>query len=455
VSFRNRLILFFALIVAVPVTVVALGLTRVADESRTASTDAALTTSAQAALSVFGDELRAASRAGSAAGRDPGLAAAMRGRDSEAAESVAARLARDEKLAGLAVLTPAGDTLASVGEPGPAGEVEVAVRGAGGALGRVRATALRPEDYVSRVSALTGSEAALLQGDRVLASTAPIDPSGLPPGETEAELDDGESRVLTATPDDARRAVRIAVFRPMEPAGLETSRTVLAGAVIAFLVLGLLFVIVLVRALQGQVRRMLSAAHRIGGGDFSQRLPVQGNDELAGLAREFNTMSERLGAQMDELRDQRLELDLAGRRIGEAIAAGDRRSLLEVAAEAAVSTCGADVARVIVTGVAATDVEAGDVSAPLDDAMRAAENTALRDGVWSESAAGGAFAAAQPLLGSRGRTNRHAVIAIARAAQPFDASEREMLRYLADKLSVSLEKIEMHELVFEREVAAT
>ncbi len=171
-SFRTRLILFFALIVLVPVTVVALGLTRVADESRTASTDAALTTSAQAALSVFGDELRAASRGASAAGRDPELAVALRGRDSDAAESAAARLARDEKLAGLAVLTPAGDTLASVGEPGPAGAVEVAVHGASGALGRVRATALRPEDYVNRVSALTGSEAALLQGDRVLASTA-------------------------------------------------------------------------------------------------------------------------------------------------------------------------------------------------------------------------------------------------------------------------------------------
>ena len=68
VSFRTRLILFFALIVLVPVTVVALGLTRVAGESRTASTDAALTTSAQAALSVFGDEQRAASRGASAAG---------------------------------------------------------------------------------------------------------------------------------------------------------------------------------------------------------------------------------------------------------------------------------------------------------------------------------------------------------------------------------------------------
>ena len=451
-SFRTRLILFFALIVLVPVMVVALGLTRVADESRTASTDAALTTSAQAALSSFGDEQHSASHAATAAGRDPGLTAALRGRDAGAAEAAAARLAREEKLAGLAVLTPGGDTLASVGEPQTAGGAEVAVHGADRPLGQVRATTLRPDDYVNDVSALTGSEAALLQGDRVLASTAPIDPAALPPGDDEAELDAGKSRVLTATPDGAGASVRVAVFRTLEPAGFEASRPLLVGAGIAFLVLGLLFVVVLVRGLQGQVRRMLSAAHRIGGGDFSQRVPVQGNDELAGLAREFNTMSERLGAQMNELRDQRLELDLAGRRIGEAFAADDRRSLLEVAAEAAVSTCRADAARVMLTGAGAGDIEAGDLSAPgLEDAMRDAENKALRDGVWSESRAGDAFAAAQPLPGARGKRGRHAMITIARAERQFDAGESELLRYLAEKLSVSLEKIELRELVLEPE----
>ena len=40
---------------------------------------------------------------------------------------------------------------------------------------------------------------------------------------------------------------------------------------------------------------MLAAARRIGGGDFRGQVPVQGNDELAGLAREFNRMSARLG----------------------------------------------------------------------------------------------------------------------------------------------------------------
>lgn len=457
VSFRTRLILFFALIVLVPVTVVALGLARIADESRTASTDAALTTSAQTALSLFGDEQQAAARGASAAGRDPELAVALRGRHRGAAERAAARLARDEKLTSLAVLRPAGAPLAKVGDRAAPGAVEVAVHGAGGPIGRVRAATLRAQEYVNRVSELTGSEAALLRGDRVLASSAPIDAAGIPPGDGEAELAGGESRVLTNTPAGTRPGVRIAVFRPMEAAGFEAPRPLLLAAAIAFLVLGLLLVIVLVRALQGQVRGMLSAAHRIGGGDFSQRLLVQGNDELAGLAREFNTMSERLGAQMNELRDQRLELDLAGRRIGEAFAAGDDRgSLIEVAAETAVSTCGADAARVILTGIVAGEVEAGNVAAPgLDDAMRAAEDRALGGGGWSESQVGGAFAVAQPLPKAGGTRGRHAAITIARVARPFDASEREMLRYLADKLAVALEKIELHELVSERTVMTT
>jgi HAMP domain-containing protein len=456
VSFRTRLILFFALIVLVPVTVVALGLARIADESRTASTDAALTTSAQTALSLFGDEQQAAARGASAAGRDPELAVALRGRHRGAAERAAARLLRDEKLTGLAVLRPAGAPLAQVGDRAAPGAVEVAVHGAGGPIGRVRAATLRAQEYVNRVSELTGSEAALLRGDRVLASSAPIDAAGIPPGDGEAELAGGESRVLTDTPAGRRSGVRIAVFRPTEAAGFEAPRPLLLAAAIAFLVLGLLLVIVLVRALQGQVRGMLSAAHRIGGGDFSQRLPVQGNDELAGLAREFNTMSERLGAQMNELRDQRLELDLAGRRIGEAFAAGDRQSLIEIAAETAVSTCGGDAARVILTGLVAGEVVAGNVAAPgLDDAMRAAEDRALGRGVWSESQVGGAFAVAQPLPKAGGTRGRHAAITIARVARPFDASEREMLRYLADKLAVALEKIELHELVSERAVTTT
>jgi HAMP domain-containing protein len=450
VSFRTRLVLFFALIVLVPVTVVALGLTRVADKSRTASTDAALATSAQAALAVYGDELRASTRAAREAGRDPEIATALRDGDPAVARRAVGRLVREHGLAELTVLGPSGEALASAGERGAA-TAELAVHGAGGPIGRVRAAVATAGEYAREVGALTGSDVALLRGDTPLAATAPIDAAGLPADDAEAELAGGEGRAMTATPDGAPDGVRVAVFKPREPAGFDASQPLLIAAGIAFLVLGLLLVVVLVRALQSQVRRMLSAAHRIGGGDFSQRVPVQGNDELAGLAREFNTMSERLGAQMHQLRDQGLELELSGRRVGEAFAAtGDRRSLLEVAAETALSSCRADAARFMLTGPGMTEADAGDASAPgLREALRAAEDRALRDGVWSDGEVAGVFAMAQPLPARRGTRGRHAVMTVARARRPFGAGEREMLRYLAGKVSVPLGRIELEELVLE------
>ena len=48
------------------------------------------------------------------------------------------------------------------------------------------------------------------------------------------------------------------------------------------------------------------------------------SDEMAGLASEFNKMSDRLSAQMDELRRQQVEIDRSVRRIGEAFASGPR-----------------------------------------------------------------------------------------------------------------------------------
>ena len=71
-----------------------------------------------------------------------------------------------------------------------------------------------------------------------------------------------------------------------------------------------------------------------------------GKDEMAGLASEFNKMSDRLSAQMEELRRQQIEIDRSVRRIGEAFASGlDRQGLLQVVVETALGACGASTGR--------------------------------------------------------------------------------------------------------------
>jgi two-component system, cell cycle response regulator len=453
VSFRTRLILFFALIALVPMVVVALPLTPFADGWRTARADARLNASAETALRVFGEKLAAAAADARAAGRDEVLAASLRGHEPRPAQGAVERLARELDLAALSAQTPSGRTLASAGEANAPGASEVAVRGPGGLLGRVRAATLRPDRYVAQVGRLTGSEVALLRGDRVLGATVGFAAADLPAGEgtSDIELPTGESRAMTAIPDGPDPAVRVAVLRPSDSWGLATSRPLVIAGLVAFFALALFFVVLLVRALQGQVREMLAAARRIGGGDFSHRVPVEGDDELAGLAREFNTMSGRLGEQMAELRLQRAELERSVRRIGESFAAGlDREALLEVAADTALAACDADSARVVLTGPGRMDAVAGEHPAgALGEAVREAEGRALRRGTSAESAGEGAFALAQPLPAVRGARGRRAVMTIARVGAPFDGGQREMLRYLAGQVAVSVENIELHELVSE------
>lgn len=458
VSFRTRLILFFALIVLVPMVVVALGLAHVADESRDARADATLTAGADAALGLYAQALRSASGSARSAGRDAQLARALRAGDRESAQRAVERLARRLDLSSLSARERSGRVLAATGPP-PAAPAEVTIDGANRNLGSVTAATLSPQRYVDRVRSLTGSEVALLRGNRVAASTVPLASADLPAGEgsSDAELAGGEARTLTTAPDGAPPDVRLAILTPRASSGLATSRPALIAAAIAFLALGLACVVLLVRALGGQVREMLAAAHRIGGGDFSHKVPVTGNDELAGLAREFNTMSDRLGRQMEELRSKSTELERSVKRTGEAFAAGrDRLSVLQVAADAALSACDAHAARAMMTGAPPIEAAAGDhFSAPLDEALRKVEDDVLRDRVSAEGGAAGVFAFAQPVPGARGTGGRRAVMAVARAGSPFDSAERETLRYFAGQVAVALENIELHELVVDEPLPAT
>ena len=86
---------------------------------------------------------------------------------------------------------------------------------------------------------------------------------------------------------------------------------------------------------------------------------------MAGLAAEFNSMSDQLSAQMGELRRQRTELEQSVTRIGEAFASGlDRTALLEIVAETAKSACEAEHARILLAGSQEPEAAVGE---PLSD----------------------------------------------------------------------------------------
>jgi diguanylate cyclase (GGDEF)-like protein len=176
---------------------------------------------------------------------------------------------------------------------------------------------------------------------------------------------------------------------------------------------------------------------------------------MAGLANEFNKMSDRLSEQMDTLRHQRTELERSVRRIGEAFASGlDRKALLEIIAETALSACGAEYALIALRGPAAAEAEAGDVSPEMQEAALAAEERATRDvdGVGAAVSTDGVHGLASPLprIGTPGESL--GVMTVVRRGEPFTDGERDVFLYLIGQASASAENIALHELVTEQSV---
>ena len=100
----------------------------------------------------------------------------------------------------------------------------------------------------------------------------------------------------------------------------------------AFLALAFGFSMLALRALQGRLSGFLQAARRVGSGDFSSPIRVEGNDEFAALGMEFNRMSSELSRWREELTRERVRLRAAVRRIGHTFASSlDRAALLVLA----------------------------------------------------------------------------------------------------------------------------
>jgi two-component system, NtrC family, sensor histidine kinase KinB len=87
-----------------------------------------------------------------------------------------------------------------------------------------------------------------------------------------------------------------AMLRKSDRAREQAARmgTVMIAASLGALLLGIILSSLLTNRLVQPVARLREAAHRIGAGDFSARVPVAGRDELAQLATTFNGMADRL-----------------------------------------------------------------------------------------------------------------------------------------------------------------
>ena len=455
-SFRNRLTLFFVLIVIVPMVAVAVVLFRLISDNEDGKANARLAAEQMVAINMYSD---ARTRAGATLERvasDEQLSAALQDDDLPAARLRAQALLGAEGARrivlvrdGAAVfdvgtksaIAPATRQLVDAGRSRRFGELQVSVEDA--------------PTYAAAVRRTTGADGVVVWiGDTRVASTLQEAPAG-PLGKS-GKLSIGGSDFRYATfgaPGMVGTRIRVSVLAPKaETTGKVVQSRIIAGGILAgFFVLAVTFAFAVSRSLRGQVMELLDAARRLGSGDFTTRVPAVGDDEFAALGEEFNKMALQLEERLADLAQERERVQSSMRRLGQAVGSNlDRDALLQLVVQTAVEGVGGEAGRATVRprrdGPLEERVRVGGING-LTDALHEAEARALRSGKAEEAAVGDGCAIAHPLSGSDTRDGVVGIVSVGRSGRAFTAGERDLFHYLATQAGVSMENVGLHETV--------
>jgi diguanylate cyclase (GGDEF)-like protein len=476
-SFRRRLQLFFAIIVVIPMFAVALVLYSITQDSQTGKADAEIAQGLRSEFFLYDAARRDARPLLGDVASDSKLADALTARNPRAVEKRLRELkARHAAIVALTAYDAQRRPLARVGAPDAvAFAVASPSVGPGQRLGFVGVSVTHARDFAGEVKRVTALEVRVVEGGRVLASTlGEHGPAKTSSGKTTIAGRGYRGRFTTAR-DPAGPAVETGLF--VDESSLGTAvrdQLLLIGAILlAFLVLALLSSIVVVRALNAQIEQFLEAARRLARGDFSSPVPVEGGDEFAELGREFNLMSAQLAGKIDEVERKRAELEGTIRRVGDAFATGlDREAMVNLVVRTAVEACEAETGRALpIDARRMHSARVGDGSPELDAALEAAERQAFAvndeagGSDWLASLEGaeethhhrpvrtevdGVHALAAQLvarLGRGGAQEQVGVVSIARHGRAFDETEYELFSYLTGQAAVSIENVDLHEIV--------
>ena len=450
-SFRNRLTVFFIVLVILPMIVVAAVGFVLAADSEQGKTDARLSEAQGSASGLFRESQARAEASARTIARDELLAAAIQRGDRGAIQR------RFDTLAGETELVRGVMRLDGVGrfETGR-GDVVAPARTrlldtGGGSAGLLTASALSAREYAELVERVTGSDVVISAGNEMIVSTLPDAGAERLPARGEVEIG-GRALRLTGFdgPGFEGGRVQVRLLAEREDGGLTGSSLEVAAILAAALIAAFAFALTVSRSLQSQIQRLLDAARRLAGGDFGIEVPTEGNDEFAALGTEFNTMARELEKRLEELQLERRRLREAIRRVGQSFAKGlDRDAVLEIVVQTAVDGVGAECGRAALrTGQAGRFEQVageGDVER-FRDAISAAEAAALDAEDVVETDLGEAFALSHPLRAQEGGRIL-GMLTVARATQSFSDGERELFAYLSHQAGVSIENVDLHETV--------
>jgi diguanylate cyclase (GGDEF)-like protein len=450
------MLLFFVLIVVIPMIAVALVLTRLIGESEVGRADSQLAEGLQVAIGVHEDSRMDALGPLRSFGRD----AALRGAFQDGRAADLERAARDELrsrpgVESIVLYDEAGEQIARTGSASAVAYASATPTAPGGReIGQIALSTTSAREYAQEVARLTNLGTRVVRDESVIAGTLreQRDPEPLA---TAIEGRDGDFRGrYTEVQDAIGPPLQVGVFQDADAvsSSIADDRALVIAILVGFFLLAIASSILVVRSLGSQIDRFLGAARRVGRGDFAARVPAEGGDEFAALGREFNLMSAQLKESVDELERRRREREEAIRTIGEAFATGlDRRGIARLAARTALEACSADAGRATPGDPEGEPAAVGSLDSRLGAALAAAEEGARAATDQTAAASrSGAHALASALRGApqaEGRRELLGYLGIVRRDDEFDDAERDLFTYLAAQASVSLDNASLHETV--------
>ncbi|HEX8157376.1 MAG TPA: diguanylate cyclase [Solirubrobacteraceae bacterium] len=475
-SFRNRLGLFFIVIVIVPMLAVAFQLFGLIGESVEGQANAGVVARHKVATQLYERYRRAAAVALTEVATDARMKKLLLVGNKKAAAERARQLVKGQAIErivlvkGSSIRFSRGDTTAIapavrdvVSEQGTTltnlGALQVSVVDAG-SFARETKSLTRQEGRRKNGRLLKGEkdvpglDIVVRDAEKVLASTVPSDIArSLPTNETEVSVKG--QKFLALTFEDpwgfARQKLSVTTLGSLEAVGAKITRKRLeaGGILLGFFLLAIACGVLVSKALGQQIAGFLTAARRLAAGDFSAKVPTGGRDEFAALGDEFNKMSRELEQRLAQLAQERVRVQDSMRRLGEAVASNlDRDTLLELVVSTAVDGVGADAGRACVRGVDSTTLQErsriGNING-LEPAVESVEADAFRSGSPREVAIGDAYAIAHPLRGAVGNEAVVGVVSVGRSGRPFAPSDRDLFSYLAGQAARSMENVQLHE----------
>ncbi len=317
-SFRNRLGLFFVLIVIVPMVAVAVLLFGLLGKSEQSMGKADVGARHRVAATVFDTHHAEAQRLlGTIVNDDKALRAALLDGDTAAAQRRAERIRAVRGIQRI-VFVRGGQVVLKVGDKTAIAAAAVEVNSRTAKLGVLYLSTVDAATYAQEVRQLTHLHLVVRNGGRNLALTLPAAKDVQPPSKNgqAAELD-GKSYGVSSfrRVGFPGQSIRVTTLGRPEITANQSGRLTIAAILVGFLLLALACAVLVSRSLQQQLAGFLDAARRLAGGDFSAQVTTVGKDEFAGLGEEFNKMSRELKRRIEELREavhESLTDDLTG-----------------------------------------------------------------------------------------------------------------------------------------------